>query len=149
MGFSLVKEARTIRKHVKWLGHELGLYKALTAEENLKFSAKMGGNKISEKEIGEVLEKVSLSKNRCQKVSTFSTGMKKRLALARILLENPKILLFDEPHTNLDQEGKKLMNELILEKKKMGCTILLATHEHPDMLAFCDKTILLNEGWLV
>ncbi len=148
LGKSLIKEVSKIREEVQWLGHELGLYKALTAEENLKFFANMTGEKIGEGQIEEALEKVGLRNNRHQRVGQFSTGMKKRLSVARILIKNPKILLFDEPHTNLDQEGKKRMSELILEKKKAGCTILFSSHDHPETIPLCDKILALNEGTL-
>lgn len=148
LGHSLTQETTPIRKEVRWLGHEPALYKALTAEENLKFFEKMGGRKITGEQIDAVLEKVGLRKNRRQKVASFSTGMKKRLSLARILLENPKILLFDEPHTNLDQEGKKRMSHLILEKKKGGCTVLFASHDHPETIPLCDKILALCDGSL-
>ncbi|MDP2600200.1 MAG: heme ABC exporter ATP-binding protein CcmA [Deltaproteobacteria bacterium] len=144
-----LSETAPIRKGVKWLGHELGLYKALTAEENLDFFAKISGQKILGRQLDILLEKVGLQKNRREKVAAFSTGMKKRLSLARILMENPQILLFDEPHTNLDQEGKKRMSTLILERKKAGCTVLFSSHDHPETIPLCDKILALNHGRLV
>ena|SRR3989338_6211511 len=144
-----LSETALIRKGIKWLGHELGLYKTLTAAENLKFFAGICGQKIAGPQIDAVLEKVGLQKSRREKVASFSTGMKKRLSLARILLENPKILLFDEPHTNLDQEGKKRMSTLILERKKAGAAVLFSSHDHPETIPLCDKILALNHGRMV
>lgn len=135
-----------IRSATEWLGHELAFYKTLTARENLAFHFKLKGGKSDDEKIEHVLEKVNLDLSQNKPLHSFSRGQLKRLALARILLENPKIILLDEPHTNLDQEGKALMNQLLLEWKKEGVTLLMASHEQKEILPLCDKVLLLKEG---
>ena len=143
LGFDLRCNKDPIRLQVEWLGHELGLYKTLTASENLIFSLHLRGQKNAKQKIGESLEKVGLFKEAGKQVHTFSTGMCKRLSLARMLLQNPSLVLLDEPHANLDKEGKALMNTCIQEWKKKGATIVFSSHDHPELYPYCDRTITL------
>ena len=75
--------------------------------------------------------------------------MQKRLAIARALLKDFTVYLLDEPHTNLDQEGKKRMSTLILERKKAGAAVLFSSHDHPETIPLCDKILALNHGRMV
>lgn len=142
------REAASLRKNIEWLGHELGLYLKLTAAENLRFSFALKGERLADPSIREVLDQVGLAKWRHRAVNTFSSGMRKRLALARILLNQPKLILLDEPHANLDQEGKELMNQCIAQWKKEQVTLFLASHDHHEIAPLCDRVLLLNEGRL-
>lgn len=142
LGHDLRNGPAEIRNHVEWLGHDLALYKTLRAEENLAFHSKLKGRRPDERKMEEALKKTGLNGNP-KPVSSFSKGQVKRLALARILLENPKVILLDEPHANLDQEGKKLLNGLLAQWKRDGVTLLLASHDHEEILPLCDKTLSL------
>ncbi|MBI5298996.1 MAG: ABC transporter ATP-binding protein [Deltaproteobacteria bacterium] len=146
LGLDLKQDNLEIRTKVEWLGHELGFYKALTAEENLKFSMSLCGKKADRETISEVLAKMGIVKWRHKAVGLFSTGMKKRLALARVLLRQPKAILLDEPHANLDRDGKQLMNACILHWKKQGVPVFFASHDHSEVLPLCDKALVLNHG---
>lgn len=146
LGFDLKKDASEIRAQMAWLGHDLGLYKTLTAGENLKFSYGICGRCLSDSQIQKVLEEVGLQGLKNRPVASFSVGMRKRLSLARILLETPALVLLDEPHTNLDREGKILMNRCVVQWKKMGTTLFLASHDHHEVLPLCDKALVLNQG---
>ena len=145
-GCDLRNDLQPIRAQTEWLGHDLGLYKTLSGVENLEFASKIRGKKIAKEKMAAALDRVGLNGNRNKPVGSFSTGQKKRLALARILLEQPKFILLDEPHTNLDKQGKGLMNELIAEWKKERKTIWMASHDHKEILPLCDKALVLNEG---
>lgn len=142
-GFDIQNGLGQIRAQTEWLGHELGLYKNLNAQENLTFHFKMKGQKPNQEKITAALAKVELDGNKNNLVATFSSGQRKRLALARILLGEPKIILLDEPHTNLDQAGKKLMNTLIAQWKKESRTICLSSHERVEVLPSCNQTLTL------
>lgn len=148
-GLSLQNGLGQIRSQTEWLGHELGLYKNLSAQENLAFHFKMKGQKPSIEKIETALNRVKLNGNKNNPISTFSSGQRKRLTLARILLAEPKIILLDEPHTNLDQEGKKLMNDLITNWQATGKTLCLASHDHKEILPLCSRALHLLEGGLV
>ena len=147
-GLALKKEKMKIRKTMEWLGPTLGLYDALTAEENLKFAFTLRGEKPDRQKIAASLEKVGLQKWKEKRVDTFSSGMRKRVALARILLQDPQMILLDEPHTYLDREGKMLLNECVTLWQKRGVTLFLASHDHSEVLPLCNKALVLNHGKL-
>lgn len=148
-GFDLKKNTSQIREKMSWLGHELGLYRTLTAEENLKFSFGLRGRRPEFQKIDNALFEVGLRQASQKPVASFSIGMRKRLSLARILLENPSLILLDEPHTNLDREGKILMNQCVTHWEKGGATIFLASHDHHEVLPLCNKALVLNQGRVV
>lgn len=142
-GFDIQNGLGQIRAQTEWLGHELGLYKNLSAEENLTFHFKMKGQRPDQEKITATLAQVELNGSKNNPVATFSSGQRKRLALARILLGEPKIILLDEPHTNLDQAGKKLMNTLIAQWKREGKTLCLASHDLEEISSLCDQRLTL------
>ena len=145
-GYDLTKDRKKIRAQLHWLGHDFNLYKNLTAAENLKLFYQFKGETFSSQKISEVLEKVGLAGKESAFVESFSAGMRKRLALARILLKDYPLILLDEPHTNLDQEGKKLIDHYIGAWKREGKTVFLASHDHDSVLPLSDKTITLHAG---
>lgn len=149
MGCDLRKETAALRGQTEWLGHDLGFYKTLLAEENLEFSSRLKGKKPARAKMAEAMETVSLNNHAQKFFGALSSGQKKRLALARILIEQPNFILLDEPHTNLDKNGKRLMNSLIARWKKEGKSVWMASHDHGEILGLCDKTLILNEGKII
>lgn len=145
LGLDLKRDRLKIRAQAEWLGHELGLYPALTAEENLKFACALKGKTEHEK-ISAALAEIGLTAWKDKAVASFSIGMRKRLVLARILLGEPQLILLDEPHTNLDQKGRQWMTEHIAIWKKRGWNLFLASHDHPEVIPLCDKALVLNQG---
>lgn len=148
LGFDLKREASEIRGRSAWLGHDLGLYKTLTAEENLTFACRMRGLRPDPEKISSALRGVGLNGSEHKPVASFSAGLRKRLSLARILLESPLLVLLDEPHTNLDREGKAMMNACVAEWKKKGISVFLASHDHHEVLPQSDTALVLNQGKL-
>lgn len=146
LGYPLKQRPVMLRNRIEWLGHELGLYKILTAQENLEFASKLKGKNPPTSKISDALEEVGLGSYKTKAVQSFSIGMRKRLALARILLEEPELILLDEPHTNLDKEGRSLMNTLMIQWKNEERTILFSSHEHSETLNLCDKMLVLDQG---
>lgn len=106
--------------------------------ENLKYLASIRG-KIGEGEIIETLERVGLDLNNKQKVKKFSLGMRQKLAIAQAVMENPKLLILDEPFNGLDQESITSIRALLLQRKEEGATILLTSHLNDDMQILCDE----------
>lgn len=143
LGCDLRREVTAIRERVQWLGHELGLYKSLTIEENLCFSLSILGLTSPNGTIRKAIDRVGLAALGRTPVAACSSGMRKRLALARLLLQPVELILLDEPHTNLDTDGRALMNALIGEWKRQGATIFLASHDQAEVRALCDMEIPL------
>jgi heme exporter protein A len=124
VGFEL-KDRFEIRKRVLIVSHALGFYPDLTGRENLEFAVTMHGKPNAN--VSAALERVQLSSP--NRVRAYSSGMRKRLALAKMLLLEPDLILLDEPFAALDPEGKNLVETLILEEKTRGATLIIASHE--------------------
>jgi heme exporter protein A len=149
LGFDLNSAQDAIRGRIGVLGHNSYLYGDLTARENLRFFAAMGQKPFSEKGIDEALHRVELDAYADQRVRTFSSGMKRRLALARLLLGLPELLLLDEPYTNLDQKTMKLLNDFLQDFRHGGGTAILATHHLSGGFAVADRIAMLKGGRII
>ncbi|MGE7918067.1 ATP-binding cassette domain-containing protein [Viridibacillus sp. NPDC093762] len=115
--------------------------------ENLKILASIQ-NRINDKDIENVLTLVGLDFNDKGPVRKYSLGMRQRLGIAQAIMEKPKLLLMDEPMNGLDESGVSDMREMILEFKKQGITILLASHNPEDISLLCDKVYKMDGGEL-
>lgn len=119
-------------------------YPYMTAVQNLKLICKIKG--VSEERIDEKLKIVNLFKRRDSKFKTFSLGMKQRLAIASALLNNPEILILDEPTNGLDPQGIHEIRKIIKEIASNGTTILLASHLLDEVEKVCSHVVILQEG---
>ncbi len=114
--------------------------------KNLKILASLKG-KIGRKEIMETLARVGLNPSMKKPVSKYSLGMRQRLGIAQAIMEDPDVLILDEPFNGLDKGGAAQMRELIKELKAQGKAILLASHNTQDMEALCDEVHEMEEEW--
>ncbi len=117
----------------------------LSGKENLELLAKIQ-KKIGEKEIENALEKVGLEKEKDKLYYKYSLGMKQKLGIAQVLMEDPQILILDEPFNGLDDESAKNIRQLLLEEKKKGKLIILATHLKEDIELLCDELYKFDDG---
>lgn len=108
-----------------------------TGYQNLQILASIQG-KIGEKEIIETLKKVNLFSEKDKKFSKYSLGMKQKLGIAQVLMEDPEVEILDEPFNGIDDESKKMIADVLLEEKKRGKIIILATHMKEDLHNLCD-----------
>lgn|SRR5574337_180570 len=145
-GFDLLKDVAAIRGRVGLLAHGSYLYEDLTAVENLRFWTTLWGISADDDAVRRALVAVELEPVARERVRTFSSGMKRRLALARILLGAPCLLLLDEPYAGLDQRGKKWLEELLLTFKSRGCAVVMATHSFGRGLGIADRVAILAGG---
>lgn len=113
--------------------------------KNLKILAGIN-HKISEERIREVMSFVGLDPNMKKAVRKYSLGMRQRLGLAQAIMEDPRLLILDEPFNGLDSEGLNDMRNCLLSLKKKGTTILLASHSKEDLELLCDKVYLMEKG---
>jgi heme exporter protein A len=143
-GYDLAKHRYDVRKQVALLSHHSYLYEALTARENLAVAADHLG--VSREGIPALLERVALGKRADDAVSTFSAGMRKRLSFARVLMQQPSIVLLDEPYGQLDPEGFLLVDRVVRELKERGATVLMATHQLERGAALADRALFLEQG---
>lgn len=137
-----------LRKRIGSLLETPNFYHYLSAERNLNITQSISGrgNKAA---IEAVLQKVKLYERRKSRFSTFSLGMKQRLAIAAALLGDPKILVLDEPTNGLDPVGIMEIRELIIELSKKGHTIIMASHLLDEVEKVCTHVAILKTGTLV
>ena len=121
-------------------------YQKLTALENLELFASFYRRKTIAPM--KLLEMVELEKDANQRVATFSKGMKSKLNFARSLINDPEVLFLDEPTTGLDPVGRRLIKNIILQKRKEGKAIFLTTHNMTDADELCDRVGFIVEGKL-
>lgn len=115
------------------------------AYKNLEILAKI--KKVaSEQDIKESIKRVGLLNVQDLKLRKYSLGMKQRLNIAQAIFEKPDLLLLDEPTNAIDENGVKLINQILLEEKKRGCTIIIATHLKDDIISICDEILHLDDG---
>ena len=123
-------------------------YKFLTAAETLKFFGKlcgMGGKKL-ENRISELLALVGLEDARHRRVGGYSKGMLQRMGLAQALVQDPKLLILDEPTAGVDPVGSREIRNLILQLKGMGKTVLLTSHLLEQVQEVCDRVGIMGRG---
>lgn len=118
-----------------------------SAFKNLKILASIN-NKISDEKINETIALVGLDPKDKKVVKKFSLGMKQRLGIAQALMEDPKLLILDEPMNGLDSEGVKQIREILLKLKANSVTILLASHNSDDIDEICDSVYTMENGVL-
>lgn len=147
-GLDLLEHAGAARARVGYVGDSPGLYEDLTPPENLAFAAAMRGEPRLAREIPGVLERVGLSGAAHRRVRRFSQGMRRRVALGRILLSAPDLLLLDEPYASLDPGGVTLVNDTIREVTARGGAALIATHDLRSGDAIVRRVLALDRGLL-
>jgi heme exporter protein A len=146
-GFDAVRHREDVRKLTALLAHQSYLYESLTASENLRIVAEHMG--IHTNGVAELLDQVGLGARSDDVLATFSAGMRKRLSFARVLLQEPRLVLLDEPYGALDPPGFDLVDEVIVELKKRGATILLATHQWERSARLADVALVLEQGRVI
>ena len=148
-GYDVVREAQKVRPLLGVLGHRTFLYGDLTAQENLQFYGRLFGVDNSPSHIRALLQLVGLEAQARQQVRTYSRGMQQRLAIARVLLHTPPLLLLDEPYTGLDQHAVVQLQEVLFELRQAKRTIILSTHDLQRGLGVCDEIVMQSRGKIV
>ena len=138
-GLDAFREKRRLRHHIGYVAHATGLYPALTAAENLEFFCDL--QDVSRARVEEVLDTVGLSKVARRRSAELSRGMQQRLAIARGVLHEPRLLILDEPDASLGEDAAELLARVM-----QGRTAVLATHDHALANRLCHRTLVLRHG---
>ena len=151
LGIDAVKHPEVVRPAVAYLSHATGLYDDLTLRENLLFAAAMRRlpGREGARRTDAAVERVGLAAFAGERVRTFSAGMRKRAALARLLLADPRLVLLDEPYAALDEDGAALVDELLGKWRALGVTCVVASHAAERLIARADAVGRLDAGTLV
>lgn len=145
-GYSLPNQAAQVRQKLGVVSHLPLLYGDLTAEENLKFFGQMYNVSNINPRIGEVLNLVGLSHRRKDLVRTFSRGMQQRLAIGRAVLHDPEVMLFDEPHTGLDQDACDMLDKVLQDVAARGRTVVMTSHDLGRVEDLATRYDVLSKG---
>ena len=151
MGYDLRTQTRQVRQILGTVHQETALYEELTAWRNLDFHADLFGLPARQKKarIEKMLDLVQLSDRKDSRVSTFSGGMKRRLALARALLHEPQLIYLDEPTLGVDVQSRRALWDYILDLQKQGKTVFITTNYLEEAEALCSRIAILDHGRLV
>ena len=143
-GFDVATQRADVRREIALLSHYSYLYESLTARENMHVVA--DHLHLKRDVVMGLLDRVALSSRADDLVATFSAGMRKRLSFARILLQNPSVVLLDEPYGQLDPAGFALVDDVVRELKSRQVTVLLATHQLDRGTSLSDQQVFLSAG---
>lgn len=144
LGYKVGQEDQSIRRKVGILTETPGMYDRLTAWRNLLIYAKLYEVEKPEKQVEKYLQMLGLWERRDDAAGTFSKGMKQKLAIARSLLHEPRIIFLDEPTAGLDPEASKLVRDFIAELKGEGRTIFICTHNLDEADRLCDRVAVFK-----
>ncbi len=147
-GHEIGREDNEIRRNVGVLTESPGLYDRLSAERNLSFFAELYDVEDVAGQVERYLRLLGLWDRRADVAATFSKGMRQKLAIARAMLHEPKVLFLDEPTAGLDPEMARLVREFIGELKSKGRTIFLCTHNLDEADRLCDRIAVVNSRLL-
>jgi heme ABC exporter ATP-binding subunit CcmA len=145
-GADCARDPEAARRQLGFLGHGSWLYEDLTALENLRFWATLGGIHASAAALRAALASVDLERWADERVRPFSAGMKRRLSIARLLIGRPRVLLLDEPFTGLDQRGAKWLEEHLQAFKSAGGALIMSTHSFGRGFGVADRAVILAGG---
>ncbi|CRZ33501.1 ABC-2 type transport system ATP-binding protein [Herbinix hemicellulosilytica] len=144
------KEYDKVRQKIGFLLDNIGLFRDLTAWENLEFFHRIyfpnASKSIRNEKISMLLREFDLYSKKDSNISFFSRGMRQRLALARALVNDPELLILDEPSRGLDLEGQILLRDFILKNAKQGKTVFINSHDLLSLQKLCTKIAFINKG---
>jgi ABC-2 type transport system ATP-binding protein len=151
LGYNMADNTRAVHSVLGTVPQETALYEELTAWTNMSVHADLYGVPRSERDrrMTDMLKLVELYDRRHSRVSTFSGGMKRRLALARALLHDPQLLYLDEPTLGVDVQSRRAIWDYILDLKREGKTVLLTTNYLEEANVLCDRIAIIDHGKLV
>ncbi|HET7293620.1 MAG TPA: heme ABC exporter ATP-binding protein CcmA [Vicinamibacteria bacterium] len=148
LGHDVAAAREEVRRCVSLLSHYSYNYEPLSALDNLAIAARFLGRAHSRESLLGLLAEVALAERADDPVSTYSAGMRKRLSLARVLLQDAPLVMLDEPYAGLDPPGFRLVDGLLRRLAQRGSTVLMATHLLEHGASLCDQGIVLEGGRL-
>jgi heme exporter protein A len=148
-GIEIPQGAMQARASIGYVGHQTLLYDELSIAENLRYYARLYALEQADARILEVAKQVSIEKRLGDAVRTLSRGYQQRVALARALLHRPKVYLYDEPWTGLDQSSSHILTGIFEHARQEGAAVLFSSHEFERSLAAADRALIMRNGKII
>jgi sodium transport system ATP-binding protein len=151
LGFDTRTAPQEVRRRVGVVTAEIGVYPRLSARENIAYFAQLSGVLDSDlkRRVDAVIERLDVGSFVDQRAESLSSGQKQKLAIARAIVHDPQVLMFDEPTSNLDVLASREVREFMVESKVRGKCVIFSTHVMHDAERLCDRITILHEGRVV
>lgn len=150
-GFDIVKNSEEVRKNIGVLTTDIGVYDRFTGRENLKYFGELYGlaGEALDKRITELSQLLEMNDFIDRRAGKYSTGMKQKLAIARSVIHDPKVIIFDEPTAGLDVLAAQTILNFMKQAKEQGKCVILSTHRMPDADKLCDRVAIIHQGKII
>ena len=151
LGFDTAAAPAEVRRRVGVVTAEIGVYPRLSARENIEYFARL--SEVPAREVGRrvdaVIERLDMGSFARQRAESLSSGQKQKVAIARAIVHDPPVLMFDEPTSNLDVLASKEVRDFMVESRARGKCVIFSTHVLHDAERLCDRVTILHEGRVV
>lgn len=151
LGFGTLTTPDEVRRRIGVVTADIGVYPRLSARENIEYFARLCGLSGGELErrLDGVIERLDMGSFAKQRAESLSSGQKQKVAIARAIVHDPDVLMFDEPTSNLDVLASKEVREFMVEAKGRGKCVIFSTHVMHDAERLCDRLAILHHGQVV
>jgi sodium transport system ATP-binding protein len=151
LGFDTRKAPEEVRRRIGVVTADIGVYPRLSARENITYFAQLSGVQGTElkRRVDTVVERLDIDSFADQRAESLSSGQKQKVAIARAIVHDPPVLMFDEPTSNLDVLASREVREFMVESKGRGKCVIFSTHVMHDAERLCDRITILHEGQVV
>ena len=151
LGFDTRKAPEEIRLRVGVVTAEIGVYARLSARENIAYFAELSGVLDGElnRRVDAVIDRLDMGSFANQRAESLSSGQKQKVAIARAIVHDPEILMFDEPTSNLDVLASREIRDFMVESRERGKCVIFSTHVLHDAERLCDRVTILHQGTVV
>jgi sodium transport system ATP-binding protein len=151
LGFDTRTAPEEVRRRVGVVTAEIGVYARLSARENIAYFAELSGVMDGElkRKVDAVIDRLDMGSFARQRAESLSSGQKQKVAIARAIVHDPEILMFDEPTSNLDVLASREIRDFMVESRGRGKCVIFSTHVLHDAERLCDRVTILHEGTVV
>jgi sodium transport system ATP-binding protein len=151
LGFDSRKAPEEVRRRIGVVTADIGVYPRLSARENIAYFAQLSEvpSLDLKRRVDAVIERLDIDSFANQRAESLSSGQKQKVAIARAIVHDPPVLMFDEPTSNLDVLASREVREFMVESKERGKCVIFSTHVMHDAERLCDRITILHEGQVV
>lgn len=151
LGFDIIKDSEEVRKNIGVLTTDIGVYERFSGRENLRYFGELYGisKKALEKRINELADLLEMQDFIDRRAGKYSTGMEQKLAIARSVIHDPKIIIFDEPTAGLDVLASQTVLDFMRKSQKPGGCVIFSTHQMNDAEKLCDRVVIIHKGKVI